>query len=126
MWYNNNNFGAISIAETSICNLYFRYFLLDKKIDEPWYYGRRFKPYVPQGYMSGGAGYVLSKKALEILATNGLDNPTMCRSDAGGAEDLEVGKCMEKVGVKAGMWYIYWKSQPLCGGSREKMSGQGD
>ncbi|KAK3108481.1 hypothetical protein FSP39_008839 [Pinctada imbricata] len=79
-----------------------RYFLLDKKSDEPWYYGRRFKPYVSQGYMSGGAGYVLSKKAVELLAQRGLDNPKMCRSDAGGAEDLEVGKCMERVGVKAG------------------------
>lgn len=31
---------------------------------EPIYFGCRFKPFVKQGYMSGGAGYVLSKEAL--------------------------------------------------------------
>lgn len=31
----------------------------------PIYFGLKFKPYVKQGYMSGGAGYVLSKAALK-------------------------------------------------------------
>lgn len=31
---------------------------------EPVYFGCRFKPFVKQGYMSGGAGYVLSREAL--------------------------------------------------------------
>ena len=26
----------------------------------------------------------------------------MCRSDGGGAEDVEMGKCMENLGVRAG------------------------
>ena len=41
-----------------------RYLLKDHNSSDPLYFGRRFKPYVKQGYMSGGAGYVLSKEAL--------------------------------------------------------------
>ena len=54
--------------------------------------------------MSGGAGYVLSKEALRRFATRGLGDKTgvICRSDGGGAEDVEMGKCMENLGVRAG------------------------
>lgn len=38
--------------------------LLPYKPSDPIYFGCRFKPYVKQGYMSGGAGYVLSKEAV--------------------------------------------------------------
>ena len=71
---------------------------------EPIYFGCKFKPYVKQGYMSGGAGYVLSKEALRRFATRGLGDKTgvICRSDGGGAEDVEMGKCMENLGVRAG------------------------
>lgn len=79
-----------------------RYFLANKNTNEPSYFGRRFKPYVPQGYMSGGAGYVLSKMALKKFVEKGVDDPKFCRVDAGGAEDLEFGKCMQRVGVIAG------------------------
>ena len=41
-----------------------RYLLKDFNPSHPLYFGRKFKPYVEQGYMSGGAGYVLSKEAL--------------------------------------------------------------
>ena len=83
-------------------NLCSRYFLADKNTNEAVYFGRRFKPYVPQGYMSGGAGYVLSKTALQKFVAKGVDDPKFCRVDAGGAEDLEFGKCMQRVGVTAG------------------------
>lgn len=79
-----------------------RYFLANKNTNEASYFGRRFKPYVPQGYMSGGAGYVLSKMALKKFVEKGVDDPKFCRVDAGGAEDLEFGKCMQRVGVIAG------------------------
>lgn len=69
---------------------------------DPVYLGRKFKPYVKQGYMSGGAGYVLSKKALEKFVKEGLSNPSNCRPDNGGAEDLEMGFCMQGLHVKAG------------------------
>ncbi|XP_067003097.2 glycoprotein-N-acetylgalactosamine 3-beta-galactosyltransferase 1 isoform X1 [Anabrus simplex] len=79
-----------------------RYMLSAHKSNEPIYFGCRFKPYVKQGYMSGGAGYVLSREAVRLLVENGLTDKKKCRPDHGGAEDVEMGKCLENVGVKAG------------------------
>ncbi len=44
-----------------------RYMLQPYNSSEPIYFGCKFKPYVAQGYMSGGAGYVLSKEAVRRL-----------------------------------------------------------
>ena len=44
-----------------------RYLLKDHNSSHPIYFGRKFKPHVEQGWMSGGAGYVLSKEALRRL-----------------------------------------------------------
>lgn len=38
--------------------------LYPRNPNDPVYYGCRFKPFVKQGYMSGGAGYVLSREAV--------------------------------------------------------------
>lgn len=78
-----------------------RYLLAEYNTSEPIYFGCRFKPYVKQGYMSGGAGYVLSKESVRRLVEEGLPNKNNCRQDGGGSEDVEIGKCLEKVGVKA-------------------------
>jgi len=43
--------------------------------------------------MAGG-GYILSKKALEKFSKN-IKDKSVCRSDDGGAEDLEMGVCLE-------------------------------
>lgn len=67
--------------------------------DEPIYFGCRFKPFVKQGYMSGGAGYVLSKEALKRFV-EGFKSETC--THASSIEDLELGRCMEKMGVAAG------------------------
>merc|ERR1711990_1273631 len=57
---------------------------------EPIHFGRKFKPYVSQGYMSGGAGYVLTSTAVDrFIAVVDVK----CRKDGGGAEDVEMGKC---------------------------------
>ncbi|KAJ8972625.1 hypothetical protein NQ314_000081, partial [Rhamnusium bicolor] len=111
-----------------------RYMLMPHKPSEAIYFGCRFKPYVKQGYMSGGAGYVLSKEALKKICRGednfapegsacsaailkkwlhsiiyssyffmvGLTNSTGCSKSNSGAEDVEMGKCMEAVQVKAG------------------------
>ncbi|CAJ0578693.1 unnamed protein product, partial [Mesorhabditis spiculigera] len=79
-----------------------RFMLLAHDPEEPVHFGCKFKPFTKQGYMSGGAGYVLSRKALQKFIAEGVKDPTKCSQDHGGAEDAEIGKCLEKIGVKAG------------------------
>lgn len=76
-----------------------RWVLANHTPEEPIYFGRRFKPYTKQGYMSGGAGYVLSKEALRRFV-EGFTNKVCTHTTA--VEDLAMGQCMEKVGVLAG------------------------
>ena len=81
-----------------------RYMLQSYNSSEPIYFGHKFKPYVHQGYMSGGAGYVLSKKALEEFVTKGINDKTgkMCHQNSKGSEDIELGRCMENLGILPG------------------------
>lgn len=52
--------------------------LLPHKTSEPIYFGCKFKPYVKQGYMSGGAGYALSREALKRFIEVGIDFNKFC------------------------------------------------
>ncbi|KAL4003755.1 Glycoprotein-N-acetylgalactosamine 3-beta-galactosyltransferase 1 domain protein [Acanthocheilonema viteae] len=79
-----------------------RFMLLAHDPSEPVWFGCKFKPFTKQGYMSGGAGYVLSRAALKKFVTEALPDPNKCKKSEAGAEDAEIGKCLEKVGVKAG------------------------
>ncbi|XP_014814994.1 PREDICTED: glycoprotein-N-acetylgalactosamine 3-beta-galactosyltransferase 1-A-like, partial [Calidris pugnax] len=76
-----------------------RWLLAPYPPETPLYFGKRFKPFVGQGYMSGGAGYVLSKEALKRLVA-ALANGSCGHSSP--VEDLALGQCLEKVGVGAG------------------------
>ncbi|XP_061893676.1 glycoprotein-N-acetylgalactosamine 3-beta-galactosyltransferase 1-B-like isoform X3 [Entelurus aequoreus] len=76
-----------------------RWLLANHTPDEPVYFGRRFKPFAKQGYMSGGAGYVLSKEALRRFV-GGFKSKVCTHTSS--VEDLAMGQCMEKVGVLAG------------------------
>ncbi|XP_049873060.1 glycoprotein-N-acetylgalactosamine 3-beta-galactosyltransferase 1-like isoform X2 [Pectinophora gossypiella] len=78
-----------------------RYMLADYRSTDPIYFGCRFKPFAKQGYMSGGAGYVLSRAALDRFVNKGLPSPHLCKASDTGAEDAEMGKCLERIGVKA-------------------------
>ncbi|XP_040196808.1 glycoprotein-N-acetylgalactosamine 3-beta-galactosyltransferase 1-like isoform X1 [Rana temporaria] len=64
--------------------------------DQPIYFGKLFKPFVKQGYMSGGAGYLLSKEALKRFVEGFHSGNCSHRSSV---EDLELGHCMEIMGV---------------------------
>lgn len=75
-----------------------RWVLANRSPDEPVYYGRRFKPYTKQGYMSGGAGYVLSREALKRFV-EGFRTKKCTHTTS--VEDLAMGQCMEKMGVVA-------------------------
>lgn len=79
-----------------------RFMLAGYNPDDPLYFGCKFKPYTKQGYMSGGAGYVLSREALRRFVEKALPNPKLCKKENSGAEDAEMGKCMENVNVFAG------------------------
>lgn len=76
-----------------------RWVLSNHTPDEPIYFGKRFKPYTKQGYMSGGAGYVLSKEALKRFVEGFR---TKVCTHATPVEDLALGQCLEKMGVVAG------------------------
>ncbi|CAL8068826.1 unnamed protein product [Calicophoron daubneyi] len=62
--------------------------------------GRRFKPFAKQGYLSGGAGYVISRAGLQRIA-EGLNTNSECGIDHHTwAEDVVLGTCAEATGVK--------------------------
>lgn len=50
-----------------------------------------------------GPGYVLSRNAVRSLVEDGFArNKTECNLERGQVEDVEIGACLELVGVKAG------------------------
>ncbi|VDD97294.1 unnamed protein product [Enterobius vermicularis] len=79
-----------------------RFMLLAYSPDAPIYFGCKFKMYMKQGYMSGGAGYVLSREAVKRFVEDGLTDSHKCKASNTGAEDAEIGKCLQNVGVIAG------------------------
>lgn len=71
----------------------------------PIYFGRKFTlpSFRPdQGYMSGGASYVLSRKALQKFIEDGISVPNVCFEGTDHPEDLELGRCMATINVVAG------------------------
>ncbi len=72
----------------------------------PLYFGCKFK-LNEVTYMSGGAGYVLSRETLRRFVKQSISNNTdtqFCKgySDSG-YEDLEFGNCVQNIGVTAGL-----------------------
>ncbi|XP_060085085.1 glycoprotein-N-acetylgalactosamine 3-beta-galactosyltransferase 1-like [Ylistrum balloti] len=74
-----------------------RYLLSHYPTDKAGYLGYHFKLFVTQGYMSGGAGYVINKQALKQVVERGFKF-NHCRED-GGDEDVEIGKCLQASNV---------------------------
>lgn len=80
-----------------------RHMLLAHRQDVPIYFGCRLKHNeIKQGYMSGNAGYVLSREALRKFVVEAMPNSQKCKREDTGTEDIEIGKCLENVGVQAG------------------------
>ena len=82
-----------------MCTVNFRYIIWENlesllaqwNCTEPRYVGRRFSTYLPHGYTSGGAGYVITKPAVQKLINDGPKFPKMC-AQKGGIEDLDIGR----------------------------------
>uniref|UniRef100_A0A0N4Z6X5 N-acetylgalactosaminide beta-1,3-galactosyltransferase n=1 Tax=Parastrongyloides trichosuri TaxID=131310 RepID=A0A0N4Z6X5_PARTI len=82
-----------------------RAYLINEDPDKHGYHG--FRMHVgesdPHTYMSGGAGYVMSRKSVKSLVETGLDNSKYCRQVDEAFDDLEIGNCLEKLGAKPGI-----------------------
>ncbi|KAH3859840.1 glycoprotein-N-acetylgalactosamine 3-beta-galactosyltransferase 1-like [Dreissena polymorpha] len=80
-----------------------RHLLSDKDPQKAAYLGYRLNAFgdnflhLPNGYMSGGAGYVLSSRALHDVVHKGFK--TGACKEVGGEEDAEMGKCLDASGV---------------------------
>ncbi|XP_074653159.1 glycoprotein-N-acetylgalactosamine 3-beta-galactosyltransferase 1-like [Tubulanus polymorphus] len=69
---------------------------------EPVHFGRQLRSpreRTKQPYMSGGAGYVLSREAVRRLAEHGLGASNKCESIESIPEDFNMGKCLGLIGV---------------------------
>lgn len=82
-----------------------RKFLQDKCSDEMNYYGFRYKPLAPDSFdhdfNSGGAGYVISNKALRTFSHKYINDETFCRNITG-SEDVDIAKCLSQIKVLPG------------------------
>lgn len=78
-----------------------RLFLYPYDPEASVYFGCHFKHYSTRGYMSGGGGYVLSRDALRRLNLFALNSTTTCKLNEK-SEDLQIGQCLQDVGVVAG------------------------
>jgi len=76
-----------------------RYLLSSYNYSQPIWFGCEFKVIVKDGYMSGGAGYVLSKEAVRRFNEISLHNSSLCQQSDDGSEDVNMGNCLKSVGV---------------------------
>lgn len=79
-----------------------RLFISDKDPEEPSYFGFHYKPQAPQGFNSGGSGYVMShhnaQKFVQLL--RGAVNATRCpRWHNAGPEDVYIANCLADIGI---------------------------
>ncbi|ETN70347.1 hypothetical protein NECAME_14820, partial [Necator americanus] len=79
------------------------YLLLPFSPDEPLHFGHKFNLDKARktGYHSGGAGYVLSREALRRFG-RAFNKEKTCGTKGKTVEDLEMGKCLETIGVRIG------------------------
>uniref|UniRef100_A0A1I8A9Z3 N-acetylgalactosaminide beta-1,3-galactosyltransferase n=2 Tax=Steinernema glaseri TaxID=37863 RepID=A0A1I8A9Z3_9BILA len=70
-----------------------RLMLMAHSPEDPIYFGHKYKPFGE--YMSGGAGYVLSREALRRFSEESLPDPEKCHPGEDGMEDIEMGYCLK-------------------------------
>ena len=67
------------------------YILSEYDARSPVYLGHNLHTHMPRGYMSGGAGYVISRPAVRKIVDEGVNFPSECPTD-GAFEDVDVGR----------------------------------
>ncbi|XP_069125080.1 glycoprotein-N-acetylgalactosamine 3-beta-galactosyltransferase 1-like isoform X2 [Argopecten irradians] len=99
-----------------------RYFLSSYSSNDAVYFGHSFKSIVNQGFYCGGGGHVLSKEALRRLGTSG---PVYTSCQSGHEVDVELGKCMESLGVEtADSTDILGRSRFHCFDLEKQLAGE--
>ncbi|XP_034668764.1 uncharacterized protein LOC117901907 [Drosophila subobscura] len=77
-----------------------RYMLSSYSPSTPIHFGCNFR-LGNVSYMSGGAGYVLSRKALHLFISRGIGK-SLCKAGGAGTEDYQMGSCMNTLNVTDG------------------------
>jgi len=67
------------------------YLLGEHRAKSKVYLGRLIQNYLPHGYTSGGAAYLISKSGVRQIVDEGPKFPAACLTD-GGIEDLDIGR----------------------------------
>lgn len=99
--YMRNRCHRISIISSYVIMENLRHFLHPYDPEAPVYFGYRFRATYPHGYMSGGAGYVLSRDALRRLNLVAFNSSKLCPLNMR-PEDKQIGYCLINVGVVTG------------------------
>ncbi|XP_047097916.1 glycoprotein-N-acetylgalactosamine 3-beta-galactosyltransferase 1-like isoform X1 [Schistocerca piceifrons] len=72
-----------------------RHLLLPLDASQSLFGGLRLRPFSPKGFMSGGAGYVLSRMAALRFVEQGISGDLGgCRNPGYRGEDVAIGRCM--------------------------------
>ncbi|XP_030377757.1 glycoprotein-N-acetylgalactosamine 3-beta-galactosyltransferase 1-like [Scaptodrosophila lebanonensis] len=79
-----------------------RAFLYAYTPSKPIYFGTILNWKDSNNLILGGSGYVLSKSALVRFATQAYFNDSICKIDISGFENIEMGHCLNNVGVMPG------------------------
>jgi len=102
-YINDFDFVLKSDDDTYVVVENLKYLLSNYDKNEPGYLGFHFNKFVKSGYMSGGAGYVISNSGLRHMVEKGFKNG-LCpierhADDPENSEDIETGRCLEASGM---------------------------
>ncbi|XP_016994147.3 glycoprotein-N-acetylgalactosamine 3-beta-galactosyltransferase 1-like isoform X1 [Drosophila takahashii] len=104
-YFNGHDWFLRADTDTFVIMENLRRFLYRYDPESSIYFGHRLKSDFAQGYMSGEAGYVLSRGALRRLNLFAFKDFNICGNDLNSnleSEDREMGLCLKNVGVIAG------------------------